>query len=437
MNGRGIAGADGTGVYDGMLAAPKSYAFGTKIFVPGLGIGTVHDRGGAIVARAGYDRIDVWMGYGDAGLTRALNWGMRMVDGTIYPNGSNLQDNIDYTWIPSGSSASIKVKTTAAPVAPKNTFHKGLGKNSEGEEVKVLQEKLAELGYFQTEATGKYGMQTIEAVFAFQKDQKIISSWNDYGAGYFGNKTRQTLNKIIVQRQQEKEAEKAKLEVASESKVEDTKLLIAVGLGKDAEGEDVEELQKTLKELGYYSGELNGKYEYATIEAVLEFQKEHSVIGTDADFGAGFFGPKTKKALEEAVAKKESELEFGKVLAKLDFQTASMTVAFEDTKTQKAESKTQVFAIVEKEEKQLIGMTLKKGDQGEGVKELQKILKEAGYLNINKETEFFGSLTEEALIKYQIDKGIIPSQNNAGAGIVGPMTRRSLNAFADTGLVGV
>ena len=32
LNGRGVAGADGTGVYDGMLAAPKTYAFGTKIY---------------------------------------------------------------------------------------------------------------------------------------------------------------------------------------------------------------------------------------------------------------------------------------------------------------------------------------------------------------------------------------------------------------------
>jgi len=33
-----------------MVAAPKSYAFGTVIVIPGLGVGEVKDRGGAIVA---------------------------------------------------------------------------------------------------------------------------------------------------------------------------------------------------------------------------------------------------------------------------------------------------------------------------------------------------------------------------------------------------
>lgn len=433
LNGRGVAGADGTGVYDGMLAAPKNYAFGTKIFLPSLGIGTVHDRGGAIIAKANYDRIDVWMGYGDAGLTRALNWGMRMIEGTIYPDGANLQDNIDYTWIPTSPSTTINLKTTSAPIVVKNTFTKGLGKNSSGEEVKILQEKLKELGYFDAETTGTYGSQTIESVFAFQKDQGILSSWNEYGAGYFGNTTREKLNKIISQNEQEKVAEKAISDLASETIVEDTKLLITSGLGKDAEGEDVEKLQQTLKDLGYYDGEINGKYDVATIDAVLEFQKEFSLISKDSDYGAGFFGPKTKKALEEALVKKESELHFGELLAEMDFSDNTIIVAFEKQE-KPVISKTKVFAVKPKE--QLISMTLQKGDQGEIVKELQKKLIKEGYLNIIQETDFFGAMTEEALIQYQIDNGIIPAKNNPGAGIVGPMTRQSLNASLG-GLTGV
>jgi 3D (Asp-Asp-Asp) domain-containing protein len=33
-----------------MLAAPGKYGFGTKIYLEGLGVGEVTDRGGAIVA---------------------------------------------------------------------------------------------------------------------------------------------------------------------------------------------------------------------------------------------------------------------------------------------------------------------------------------------------------------------------------------------------
>ena len=83
LNGNGTHGASGKAVYAGMIAAPKSYAFGTKIVIPGMGTGTVADRGGAIV-KAGergyaYDRIDIWMGTGEAGLARALAWGKRTV----------------------------------------------------------------------------------------------------------------------------------------------------------------------------------------------------------------------------------------------------------------------------------------------------------------------------------------------------------------------
>lgn len=49
LNGNGTHGASGSPVFTGMIAAPKSYDFGTQIFFDGLGLGTVSDRGGAIV----------------------------------------------------------------------------------------------------------------------------------------------------------------------------------------------------------------------------------------------------------------------------------------------------------------------------------------------------------------------------------------------------
>ncbi len=49
LNGNGTHGASGKAVFEGMIAAPKDYAFGTKIWIADLGIGSVEDRGGAIV----------------------------------------------------------------------------------------------------------------------------------------------------------------------------------------------------------------------------------------------------------------------------------------------------------------------------------------------------------------------------------------------------
>lgn len=49
--------------------------------------------------------------------------------------------------------------------------------------------------------------------------------------------------------------------------------------------------------------------------------------------------------------------------------------------------------------------TLKKGMRGDNVKELQQLLKEAGYFNYPTNTGYFGDITEQALKDYQQAKG--------------------------------
>lgn len=84
LNGNGTNGASGIEVFDGMVAAPKTYAFGTKIQIEGK-IYQVEDRGGAIVTAGNrnqkYDRIDIWMGKGEEGLSRATAWGKKNLEG--------------------------------------------------------------------------------------------------------------------------------------------------------------------------------------------------------------------------------------------------------------------------------------------------------------------------------------------------------------------
>lgn len=83
LNGEGIRASDGTLVFVGMIAAPKNYEFGTKIALDGIGVVSVHDRGGAINSGENTDRIDIWMGHGDEGLERTLAWGRREITGKI------------------------------------------------------------------------------------------------------------------------------------------------------------------------------------------------------------------------------------------------------------------------------------------------------------------------------------------------------------------
>lgn len=69
--GHGIT-ASGTTAGPGTFAAPRSYAFGTKMYVPGYGWGTVQDRGGAIQG----NHLDVWF----ETVAEARAWGRQQLD---------------------------------------------------------------------------------------------------------------------------------------------------------------------------------------------------------------------------------------------------------------------------------------------------------------------------------------------------------------------
>lgn len=80
---------------------------------------------------------------------------------------------------------------------------------------------------------------------------------------------------------------------------------------------------------------------------------------------------------------------------------------------------------------------LRMGMSNSEVRTLQQILNKAGFViassgpgSPGNETEMFGSLTREALRKFQCAKGIVCDGNEAltGFGRVGPMTRAALNA---------
>jgi 3D (Asp-Asp-Asp) domain-containing protein len=165
LNGNGTNGASGKPVFPGMIAAPKTYAFGTHIFFPGLGLGTVEDRGGAIVEAWGrgepYDRIDIWMGYGEDGLKRALAWGRREVRGTIVTNVGGL-DPVDFYGIDTGRVDLKQFKKAASvPVG--------------GISAEVIA-AFADLGY-NVENNNKEAM-----ILQFQLDHKIVASASEQGA---------------------------------------------------------------------------------------------------------------------------------------------------------------------------------------------------------------------------------------------------------------
>lgn len=220
LNGRGEFGASGVAVHPGMIAAPKTYPFGTKVQLNGLGVGTVEDRGGAIVTAGNnghnYDRLDVWMGYGDEGLQRALQWGIRVVDGEIL--SGDAVDTIDYGGLQdqiNGKSPVVKKEEPALDAAEAmllqaqvqelaerdeflNSFPANVGVGTSGNQVRLIQAAFSKLGYYRGKIDGVYGYELANAVLTFQVSKKIVSSEDDPAAGYFGLKTRVTLIDILM-----------------------------------------------------------------------------------------------------------------------------------------------------------------------------------------------------------------------------------------------
>ncbi|MEK7097306.1 MAG: peptidoglycan-binding domain-containing protein, partial [Patescibacteria group bacterium] len=127
--------------------------------------------------------------------------------------------------------------------------------------------------------------------------------------------------------------------------------------------------------------------------------------------GAGVFGPFTRAKMNEVLAQKG----YAKRLIAEKRTTLAAQAPLDE---QKAEEKEPLFAA-----------DLDPGTSSPLVKKLQTVLKDFGYYNGMVTTEYFGEKTRDAVIAFQIDKGIISSPSDIGAGRIGPQTRELLNSL--------
>jgi len=142
--------------------------------------------------------------------------------------------------------------------------------------------------------------------------------------------------------------------------------------------DEVVKLQKVLRELGFFTyPENTGYFGLITEEAVKEFQKEHGIetVGT--------VGPKTR--------------------ATLNSRTSAEVV------TQLPTPKFSQYIVL--------------GTFSEEVTRLQQVLRKLGFFVYPENTGYFGSITSEAVKDFQRNRGIDT------VGVVGPQTRRILNAL--------
>ncbi len=172
LNGNGTNSASGDEIFTWVLAAPKWYDFGTKIYFENYGIGVVEDRGGAIVEKwvrgHEFDRIDVWMGIGDAWRIRAINWWVRKIKGKV-------------VWVD-------EEPTLKLTEGMKDTLDMRVGPDSTKEEIEKLQSFLKQIGEYKGPFSGKYS-DIEKPLIDFQIKIGVVKNKDDWGAGYFGPKT--------------------------------------------------------------------------------------------------------------------------------------------------------------------------------------------------------------------------------------------------------
>jgi len=138
-----------------------------------------------------------------------------------------------------------------------------LRQGANGESVKALQSALKELGFLSGSADGKYGAKTAEAVAAFQLKNKLADS------GYADSATQQKLFEEKVKNSKGKTKT-----VATLPNVE------GFPISKGKEGDAVKKLQQALKDLGFYSGKIDGDCGSGTVSAIKKFQKKNNLKST-------------------------------------------------------------------------------------------------------------------------------------------------------------
>lgn len=372
LNGRGTNGADGTPVYPGMIAAPKTYAFGTKMQIPGVGTVAVHDRGGAIQAagKAGkHDRLDIWMGYGDKGLSRALGWGRRAVSVTVYGIDPSIIEQI--TLANYDESERVQAQARQRGLVKPPLFPEDVWYLSRGTDVATLQRVLSGLGYFKPMSDGFYGDETREAVLAFQRKHDLIEDEDELGAGHTGPQTRVLLEKVFFERRKTK--------------------LPLLQLGRGARGENVLKLQQILRSLGYDVA-VTGVYDDQTETAVLKFQRDQKIITQKGQRGSGYFGHKTMSHLEKQYLASTSEFSKSVVIDVPEYLVHELTAT----------------------------------STGIGVRQLQQELRHLHYLGVAP-TGFYGPVTAHAVFKFKQSQGFTGSESEPGATTFDSWTRGRLN----------
>ena len=280
-------------------------------------------------------------------------------------------------------------KPTATPT-PQPTYTipiTSVKRDDEGADVKTVQTRLKELGYYKGRVDGKFGAQSVAALKAFQTDNGLKADGVAGASTYAKLFAADTLAKGATPTPVPEQTPAPGMEEAGipvEASYET--------LRKGTVSADVAMMQQALIDLGYLSGEPDAIYGTATERAVRAFQKKNG-LGVD-----GTAGSKTLSLLYsiDAVAA----------------ATATATPA-PNSGTAKATATPAPTAAP--------STSLKQGSKGDAVKEMQETLIRLGYLT-GKADGIFGAKTYAALVAFQ------RANKLTADGVAGTKTMKALNS---------
>ena len=278
--------------------------------------------------------------------------------------------------------ASVVVTPSPTPTVKPPT--KTLRPGDKDDEVKLLQQRLKDLGYYTGNITGVYNTATTEAVKAFQKKSSLEQD------GILGPITRTVLYGVNAIYAVPTAIPVSTPTPTTTPLTPENVIVIRAG----SMGEVVRRLQARLQELGYYTSRLDGVYLTDDIEAVRAFQ---SANGLKVDGKAGY---ETQTALySDSAIRGNANVTSGETALVNTLRYGNNTTDTSGT----------------------LVNTLRYGSEGNEVTTLQNRLIALGYLAGSADGKF-GRDTKSAVIAFQKANGL------SADGVVGTDTSTRLYA---------
>ena len=260
----------------------------------------------------------------------------------------------------SGSSVSGNTSGTASSEIYTAKNPNTLQSGDSGSKVTQLQNALKLLGFYTGGVDGKFGSGTKKAVMQFQRVNGLTVD------GLAGTQTQKLLYSQVDSGVSGGSSSSGSSSSGSSG--------FTRTLRKGYTGADVIAVQQKLKELGFYSGSVDGVYGTGSIAAVKKFQQQN---GLTAD---GLVGSRTYAALLSASSGSSSD--------------SSSSGSSSGTSDSSSGSSGQTYAEG----------TLSYGSSGTEVKKMQQALKALGY-NVSADGSY-GALTQMAVTQFQKRNGL-------------------------------